>query len=318
MTDTLARVDAVLRGEVRAASRLMRDLDDGRPEGDAALALLYPHTGRAHIVGITGNPGAGKSTLTDRLVTEWRRQGHKVGVVAIDPSSPFTGGAILGDRVRMQGHSGDSGVFIRSLATRGVMGGLSRSTRDVVNVLDAMGYARILIETVGVGQDEVDIANTAHTCVVVMVPGLGDSVQALKAGLLEIADIFVVNKADRPEAARMVRELEMLLDLEGGTRDGRAVPIIQTVATEGRGADALAAAIDAHRAALKAGDGWRLRLQRRRRGELVDRIDQGVRAAVQARLQAHGGLEGVIASLTAGTLDPVRAARAILGEPPQP
>jgi len=317
VTEARARVDAVLRGEVRAAARLMRDLDDGRPEGDAALSLLYPHTGRAHIVGITGNPGAGKSTLTDRLVTAWRRQGHKVGVVAIDPSSPFTGGAILGDRVRMQGHSGDAGVFIRSLATRGVMGGLSRSTRDVVNVLDAMSYTRIIIETVGVGQDEVDIANTAHTSVVVMVPGLGDSVQALKAGLLEIADIFAVNKADRPEAARMVRELEMLLDLEGGTREGRVVPIIQTVATEGRGADALAAAIDAHRAALQAGAGWAARLQRRRRGELLDRIEHGLRVAAQARLAAYGGLDDVVASLAAGQLDPVTAARAVLGETPQ-
>jgi LAO/AO transport system kinase len=235
-------------------------------------------------------------------------------VVAIDPSSPFTGGAILGDRVRMQRHSGDSGVFIRSLATRGVMGGLSRSTRDVVNVLDAMGFERIVIETVGVGQDEVDVANTAHTSVVVMVPGLGDSVQALKAGLLEIADLFVVNKADRPEAARMVRELEMLLDLEGGLRDGRVVPILRTVATEGQGIDALVEAVEQHRADLLSGSGFQARLRRRRWGELTDRVEFAVRRAASRRLEAFGGLEALVDALCERRIDPAAAARQIVGE----
>ncbi|MFZ4734912.1 MAG: methylmalonyl Co-A mutase-associated GTPase MeaB [Bradymonadia bacterium] len=313
MTSPAERAERVLAGEVRAASRLMRDLDDGRPEGEATLALLYAHTGRAHVVGVTGNPGAGKSTLTDRLVGAWRARGLRVGVVAIDPSSPFTGGAILGDRVRMQRHSGDSGVFIRSLATRGVMGGLSRSTRDVVNVFDAMGFERIVIETVGVGQDEVDVANTAHTSVVVMVPGLGDSVQALKAGLLEIADLFVVNKADRPDAARMVRELEMLLDLEGGLRDGRVVPILQTVATDGQGTDALVEAVEQHRADLLAGPGFQARLRRRRRGELADRVEFAVRRAASLRLAAFGGLEALVDALCEGRIDPATAARQVVG-----
>jgi LAO/AO transport system kinase len=252
------RVARILAGDVRSAARLMRDLDDRQPGAVAALQRLFPHTGGAYIVGVTGNPGAGKSTLVDALIAHYRAAGERVGVVCIDPSSPFSGGAILGDRVRMQRHALDPGVFIRSLATRGMLGGLSRSTHDVVHVLDAMGFSRILIETVGVGQDELDVMRAAHTTLVVTVPGLGDDIQAIKAGLLEVADVLAVNKADRDGAARTERDLAHMLMLRpaGARRD---VAIVRTIATRGTaggsGIAELAAAIDAHRAHVIASHG---------------------------------------------------------------
>ena len=203
----------VLAGEVRAASRLMRDIDDGLPGATEALREIFPKTGRAYIIGITGSPGAGKSTLTDRVIAHLRKAGKTVGVIAVDPSSPFTGGAILGDRIRMQDHATDPGVFIRSLATRGHLGGLSRATGDCIRVMDAMGRDVIIVETVGVGQDEIDIAQMAHSTLVVTVPGMGDDIQAIKAGILEVADLFVVNKSDLDGADRVVRELRMMLEL---------------------------------------------------------------------------------------------------------
>ncbi len=214
-------VERVLAGDVRTAARLMRDLDDRTPEALAAVKALFPHTGRAYLVGVTGNPGAGKSTVVDALIAHYRGLGEKVGVVAVDPTSPLSGGAILGDRIRMQRHALDDGVFIKSLATRGHLGGLSRSTFDVAHVLDAMGYERILIETVGVGQDEVEVMKAAHTTVVVSVPGLGDDIQAIKSGLLEVADVLVVNKADREGADRTERDLRHMLGLraEGERRE---------------------------------------------------------------------------------------------------
>src|SRR5512133_3400467 len=203
----------VLDGDVRAAARLMRDLDDGLPSATESLRALFPRTGRAYVIGLTGSPGAGKSSLTDRLVAHYRAAGKTVGVVAVDPTSPFTGGAILGDRIRMQDHALDPGVFIRSMATRGNLGGLSRATAGVVAVMDAMGKDVVVVETVGVGQDEIEVAALAHTVVVVAVPGLGDDVQAIKAGVLEIADVFAVNKADRDGADRTVRDLQTMLEL---------------------------------------------------------------------------------------------------------
>ena len=207
-------VEQILQGEVRAAARLMRELDDGVPAARETLKHLYRHSGRAHIIGLTGSPGAGKSTLTDRLIQYLRQQGKTVGVVAVDPTSPFSGGAILGDRIRMQRHATDEGVFIRSLATRGHFGGLTASARAVITVLDAMGKDYILVETVGVGQDEVEIAATAYTTIVVTVPGMGDDIQAIKAGILEVADILVVNKADREGASRTYQELMQMLELQ--------------------------------------------------------------------------------------------------------
>src|SRR5258707_4726437 len=193
----------VLQGDLRAASRLMRQIEDGVPASTQSLRELFPKTGRTYVVGITGPPGAGKSTLTDRLIAGLRQQGTTVGVLAVDPTSPFTGGAILGDRVRMQSHATDPGVFIRSLATRGHLGGLSRATGDCIRVMDAMGWDVVIVETAGVGQDEIDIAQLAHTTVVVVVPGMGDDIQPIKAGILEVADVFAVNKADLDGADRL-------------------------------------------------------------------------------------------------------------------
>lgn len=214
--DALAK--RVLEGDIRAASRLMRNIDDGDATATSSLQELFPKTGHAWVIGITGSPGAGKSTLTDKLISKFRKEGKTVGVIAVDPTSPFTGGAILGDRIRMQDHATDPGVFIRSLATRGNLGGLSRATGDCIRVMDAMGRDVIIVETVGVGQDEIDIAQMAHTTLVVVVPGMGDDIQAIKAGILEVADVFVVNKSDLDGADRTVRELRAMLELRHAVR----------------------------------------------------------------------------------------------------
>ncbi|CAN5202210.1 hypothetical protein BH11MYX1_BH11MYX1_46150 [soil metagenome] len=263
-------VEAILAGDVPAAARLIRDLDDRRPEALAMVKALWPHTGHAYITGVTGNPGAGKSSLVDSLISLYRAAGDRVGVIAIDPSSPFSGGALLGDRVRMQRHALDPGVFIRSLATRGHLGGLSRSTFEAAHVLDAMGFERILIETVGVGQDEVDVMDAAHTTVVVSVPGLGDDVQAMKAGLLEVADVLVVNKSDREGADRTARELRNMLRLRASRT--HEIEVVSTVATRGlahgSGISELAAAIETHRAWAWSGPGAATRASARSRAQL--------------------------------------------------
>ena len=257
-----AFADRILRGELRAGARAMRWVDDGAPQAFDLLRMLYPHTGRAHVVGITGNPGSGKSTLTDQIVRHHRDQGRTVGVVAVDPSSPFSGGAILGDRIRMADHATDDGVFIRSLATRGHLGGLSRSTHDVIGILDAMGFDEIIIETVGVGQDEIEVVRIADTSVVVLVPGMGDDIQAIKAGILEIADIFAVNKADREGADLTVRDIRALQMLSED-RASVEVPILKTVARSGQGVTELLAAVNAHKRHLQTGAGLKERKRRR-------------------------------------------------------
>lgn len=283
----------VLAGDRRAAARLLRAIDDELPVAEASLRELFPHTGKAHIVGITGTPGAGKSTLCDRLIAAWRAKGRTVGVLAVDPTSPFTGGAILGDRIRMQDHALDKGVFIRSLATRGNLGGLSRATFDSAKVFDAMGVDHVLIETVGVGQDEVEIAQLAHTTVVVTVPGLGDDVQAIKAGILEIADIFVVNKADREGADRCVRDLRGMLELRrnhpvAGVPEPWEPPIVSCVALRDEGVGELASAIDRHRRQLDT-TGEKLRREAARaRTELLGRLQARLMVRAVTALEALG------------------------------
>jgi GTPase len=234
--------EKVLSGDKRSIGRAITAVEDASAGAAELLKEIFPHTGKALVVGITGAPGAGKSTLVDRLAAQYRAGGERVGIIAVDPSSPFTGGALLGDRIRMQNMATDPGIFIRSMASRGHLGGLARATVDAVAILDAAGYNKVIIETVGVGQDEVDVVKAADVTVVVLVPGMGDGVQAMKAGIMEIGDIFAINKADRDGVLRTERELEMLLSISERP-DGWTPPIIKTVATENSGTEALAAAI---------------------------------------------------------------------------
>ncbi|NVB78980.1 MAG: methylmalonyl Co-A mutase-associated GTPase MeaB [Kofleriaceae bacterium] len=302
----MTNIQPILNGEVRAAARLMRDLDDRRPEALDMLKALFPHTGKAYVIGITGNPGAGKSTVVDAMIAHYRAAGEKVGVVAVDPTSPFSGGAILGDRIRMQRHALDPGVFIRSLATRGHLGGMSRSTFDVAHVLDAMGYTRILIETVGVGQDEVEVMRAAHTTVVVTVPGLGDDIQAIKAGLLEVADVLVVNKADREGADRTERDLMHMLDLRTGDR--KDVEIVRTIATrgtaEGSGIAELAAAIETHRGKAWQGEGAAERAINRATAQLAELVRAQLADRATRAMAARGGLHEIAQSVAERQRDP--------------
>lgn len=262
----------ILAGDTRALARAATAIENRRPEAETLLKELFPHTGRAAVVGITGAPGAGKSTLVDRLTGELRREGKKVGIIAVDPSSPFTGGAILGDRIRMLGHHTDADVFIRSMATRGWLGGLAAATTDLAVLLDAAGKDVVLIETVGVGQDEVEIAKLADVTVVVLVPGMGDDVQAIKAGIMEIADVFVINKSDQAGADRLEREIQAIQTLSV-RKDGWVPPIVRTVATDGAGISEAWAAVrsflEQGRAKDRAVANWELRLREMLRERLL-------------------------------------------------
>ena len=259
-------VELVLKGDKRAAGKLISMIEDDDPGATEALAAIYPHTGKAHIVGFTGPPGVGKSSLINRLIREFRVRDRKVGVVAVDPTSPFTGGAVLGDRIRMSDTGTDPGVFIRSMATRGHTGGLGLATFDAVKVLDASGIDLVFVETVGAGQSEIEIASRAHTTVVVQMPQSGDAVQALKAGILEIGDLYVVNKTDLGGADAMSSNLDFMLE----ERQGWRPPVIQTSALEGTGVKELADAINKHYRYLKGGAGWRRKESDRARKELYE------------------------------------------------
>ncbi len=309
MQDAAEVASRLLAGEVGAGARAIRWLDDRDPRGPQLLGLIYASTGRAQIVGVTGPPGAGKSTLTDALVTEWRKRGQRVAVIAVDPSSPFTGGAILGDRVRMSRHALDPGVFIRSLGTRGQAGGLSRSTHDACLVFDAMGYDVILVETVGVGQDEIDVVNLAHTTVIVAVPGLGDEIQAVKAGLMEAGDIFVVNKADRDGYDATHRQMELMLHLRAQTVVDQRwdVPLLRAVAAKGEGADAIVDAIAAHRAYLDEHGDFIGRSRLRAREQVLSLV----RDALAARAISISG-DAILERVEARQIDPYAAAEQII------
>jgi LAO/AO transport system kinase len=307
------------QGEPRAVSRLISLVETDTAAGRALLrdvaARLAPYTGRAHVVGLTGPPGVGKSTSTSALVAALRRRGRKVGVLAVDPSSPFSGGALLGDRVRMGEHATDEGVFIRSMASRGHLGGLAWSTPQALRVLDAAGCDVVLVETVGVGQSEVEVVALADTTVVLLAPGMGDGVQAAKAGILEVADVLAVNKADRDGARRTVRDLEYAIAMsvedgrDGGT--GWTRPVVSTVAVRGEGIDALVAALDAHRAWLDASGARAVRRRARAAAEIEAIALDQVRSRI-GDVRGAGALPGLADRVVAGDLDPYRAADALL------
>ncbi|HEY7927624.1 MAG: methylmalonyl Co-A mutase-associated GTPase MeaB [Candidatus Dormibacteria bacterium] len=299
----------LLSGDVRSLARAIRLVEDRDPAAEEVLRAVRGRAGAAHVVGITGPPGSGKSTVCDQLIVRWRAAGHRVGVIAVDPSSPFSGGAILGDRVRMQRHTGDDGVYIRSMAARGHLGGLASAAREAVRLIDASGRDRCLLETVGVGQSELEVMQTADTTVVVTTPVTGDSVQILKAGILEIADIFVVNKADIPGAAKVARELRDMSRQTQAAKPWRS-PVIQTVGTTGEGVDELLEAVERHHVAIE-NDG---ELEVRRRGRLRAEIEAIVveRAADRARRELEDGTMGSELSGDLRGVDPYRIADRIL------
>ncbi|WP_214407616.1 methylmalonyl Co-A mutase-associated GTPase MeaB [Pseudonocardia lacus] len=312
-TDVTSLVRRALDGEQLAVARLISLVEDAGPGLREVAAALAPHTGRAHVVGLTGPPGVGKSTTTSALVTALRKDGRRVGVLAVDPSSPFTGGALLGDRVRMAEHATDPGVFIRSMATRGHLGGLAWSTPQALRVLDAAGCDVVLVETVGVGQSEVEVVALADTTVVLLAPGMGDGVQAAKAGILEVADVFAVNKADRDGAGRTLRELRQMLTMgQRGAGDGWTPAVVPTVATRADGVAELAAALDEHRAHLDAGDGRERRRLARARAEIEALALETVRVRI-GDLRGSVALPELAARTVAGELDPYRAADELVG-----
>ncbi|HEY2516382.1 MAG TPA: methylmalonyl Co-A mutase-associated GTPase MeaB [Polyangiaceae bacterium] len=334
-----ALAEKVLAGDLRSLARALRLVDDRVGGYLEILKDLFPHTGKAFVVGVTGNPGAGKSTLCDRLIEVLRAQGKRVGVLAVDPTSPYSGGAILGDRIRMARHATDEGVFIRSVATRGHLGGLSRSARDMVRVLDAYGVDVILVETVGVGQDELEITRTAHSTLVLMAPGMGDDVQAIKAGILECADVFAVNKADRDGADATVRDLELMIALgtetmvasgksrahvvhseaagmAKGAAKGDALPSLWTppihkcVALRAQGVAELVASLTAHKAWLDGSEAGRAR----RRERLAEEVRDALREALlDAALHTLGGrMDDAVRAVEQRTVDPYTATEQLI------
>ncbi len=310
------RVEKILAGDLRTVARLIRDIDDGLSEARGLLKELYPYTGKAYVIGITGSPGVGKSTLVDRMIQYLRAQGKTVGVLAVDPTSPFSGGAILGDRIRMQRHSTDEGVFIRSLATRGHFGGLTSSTRGAIAVLDAMGKDYILVETVGVGQDEIEIVRAAHTTLIIVIPGMGDDIQAIKAGILEAGDVFVINKSEREGVQKTRQELMMMIEMDKdrGTKGGWKPTIFLTEAVKNQGIEDLMKGIEEHRAFLLKKDlGCLEKFQHdRARMELFDLVKQDVIQVIMEHLTRTGQWDIFIQDLIHKRTDPYTLSEEII------
>lgn len=304
-------VEKILAGDIRTAARLIRDIDDGIPEVREALKELYPHTGNAYVIGITGAPGVGKSTLVDQMLSHLRKQNKTVGVLAVDPTSPFSGGAILGDRVRMQRHSMDEGVFIRSLATRGHFGGLTQSTRSAIDVLDAMGKDFILVETVGVGQDEVDVVKSAHSTLIVVIPGMGDDIQAIKAGILEVGDIFVINKADREGTDKTLADLRLMIDMDQKKYEsgGWKPPILKAEAVFDKGVAEILDEIERHGGFLRQShEELNFRKKKERvRHELAEMVKSRLIEEVLNKITGSGEFDQAVVDIVQGDVDPYTA-----------
>jgi len=308
--------EKIVSGDIRSVARLIRDIDDNVPEARKVLRDLYPYTGKAYVVGITGAPGVGKSTLVDQMVTHLRSAGKTVGVLAVDPTSPFSGGAILGDRVRMQRHSMDEGVFIRSMATRGYFGGITQSTRSAIDVLDAMGKDCIIVETVGVGQDEIDIVQSAHTTIIILVPGMGDDVQALKAGILEIGNIFVINKDDREGADRTVNDIRLMIEMdEKRYKDGWKPPILTAQAVFDKGVKEILDEIAKHRKHLESSAQIQsTRKYEKVRNDLSEMIKDKIIQDVFNEIIDSGEFETTIQSIVKREIDPYTACDTIISK----
>jgi len=309
----------VREGNVRAASRLIRNLEDLVPGAKDTIKKIFPHTGKAHVIGFTGSPGAGKSTMIDCLIAQIREREKTAGVLLVDPSSPFTGGAILGDRIRMQRHSTDPGVFVRSLATRGALGGLAKAVGDAIHVMDAMGKDYVIVETVGTGQQEVDIINHAHTIVVVLTPGMGDEIQAIKAGILEIADIFVINKADRDGAGKLYRELMYMLNMADGFPGGWRPPIIRAenmfdADSFGKSLEELMSSIGEHYQNLIDQDILGDRVRRKTMLELTEALHNAILDPVLTKLVETGEMDSMADKLLKKETDPYTLADKVAGK----
>jgi GTPase len=313
LTETKPFLDRLIAGDQLCVARAISKVENGAEDASELMKEIFPRTGRGLVIGITGAPGAGKSSLVDKLALYYRQRGERVGIVAVDPSSPFSGGAILGDRIRMQTLGLDQGVFIRSMATRGNLGGLARATVDAVSILDAAGYSKIIIETVGVGQDEVEIIKAAHISVVVLVPGMGDDIQAIKAGIMEIGDIFVINKADRDGVYTTEKELEALLSLS--TREsGWQPPIVKTVAIENRGIEDLAAAIERYRESQLSTQSGKDRLRAIARWRILELLRERLVKRTLESAAASERLEHLAHEVATRQLDPYSAVEEIIGE----
>jgi LAO/AO transport system kinase len=314
MSDT---AEKVISGDIRAAARLISDIDNGLPFVREVLKQLYPHTGHAYVIGITGAPGVGKSTLVDRIIEGLRKREKKVGVIAIDPTSPFSGGAILGDRIRMQRHSSDRDVFIRSLATRGHFGGLTLSTRGAIDVMDAMGKDYIIVETVGVGQDEVDIAKKAHTTAIVVIPGMGDDIQAIKAGILEAGDIFIINKADRDGSDKTLNDLMAMMEMGmDRTKNQWHPPVLKTIAPENSGIDKVMDEIERHRKYITEtrGDINIRKTEAGVREELLEIIKGRIMGELFNRFDNDDRFRKAVESIVSGEKDPYTVSDEIILE----